>query len=292
MNASRCIYLLIAFGGVTSLVACASTMKPQELVDARNAYNNAAQGPASRLDPADLRSAKEHLDVAEAEFAKDGDLQSARDHAYISTRKSELAGSVARTVETTRNTESVVNAMHANQTKAVARTSAALGRANSQLNSQGAELKLEQERLANSKERTAQAMADLAKLGTVKQESRGTVLTLSGGVLFASAKSELLPSAQAKLNEVASALTQEDPLSNMVVEGHTDSRGGASYNQNLSQRRAQTVRDYLVMRGVAADRITAQGFGETRAIADNGSPEGRANNRRVEIVILPTLARQ
>ena len=74
----------------------------------------------------------------------------------------------------------------------------------------------------------------------------------------------------------------------MVVEGHTDSQGSASSNQDLSQRRAEAVRDYLVSRGIAGDRLTAQGFGPSRPIADNGTAEGRANNRRVEIVIPPT----
>ena len=111
------------------------------------------------------------------------------------------------------------------------------------------------------------------------------VISLSGSVLFASTKSELLPAAQARLNEVATALIREDALSNIVVEGHTDSQGAAAYNQDLSQRRAQSVRDYLVTRGIASDRIRAEGFGLTRSVADNGSPEGRANNRRVEIVV-------
>lgn len=116
------------------------------------------------------------------------------------------------------------------------------------------------------------------------------VITLSGSVLFASAKSELLPAAQLKLNDVANALTREDPLSKIVIEGHTDSQGQPGYNQELSQRRAEAVRTYLVSRGIAADRVTAQGFGPTRSIADNNSPEGRANNRRVEIVVQPSVA--
>jgi outer membrane protein OmpA-like peptidoglycan-associated protein len=119
----------------------------------------------------------------------------------------------------------------------------------------------------------------------VKQEARGMVLTLSGSVLFASAKSELLGDAQTKLNDVASVLAKEDPDAKMVVEGHTDSQGGASYNQDLSQRRADSVRAYLVSHGVASDRVTAQGFGLTRPISDNTTAEGRANNRRVEIVV-------
>ena len=114
------------------------------------------------------------------------------------------------------------------------------------------------------------------------------VITLSGSVLFASAKWDLLPAAQVRLNDVANALTKEDPLSKIVVEGHTDSQGAPGYNQELSQHRAQVVRDYLVSRGIAGDRISAQGIGPTRPIADNASPEGRANNRRVEIVVQPT----
>jgi outer membrane protein OmpA-like peptidoglycan-associated protein len=113
------------------------------------------------------------------------------------------------------------------------------------------------------------------------------VITLSGGVLFVSAKADLLASAQLKLNQVADALIKEDPLSKIVVEGHTDSQVSAPYNQELSERRAATVRDYLVARGIASDRITAQGFGFSRSVADNKSEEGRANNRRVEIVVKP-----
>ena len=116
------------------------------------------------------------------------------------------------------------------------------------------------------------------------------VITLSGSVLSASAKWDLLPAAQARLNEVATALIKEDPLSKIVVEGHTDSQGAPKFNQDLSQHRAQAVRDYLVTRGIASDRISAAGFGETRTIADNASPEGRANNRRVEIVVQPAAS--
>jgi outer membrane protein OmpA-like peptidoglycan-associated protein len=73
----------------------------------------------------------------------------------------------------------------------------------------------------------------------------------------------------------------------MVVEGHTDAQGAAEFNQKLSRERAQSVRDYLVSRGVAGDRITAEGFGPSRTVGDNATAEGRANNRRVEIVVKP-----
>jgi OOP family OmpA-OmpF porin len=93
-----------------------------------------------------------------------------------------------------------------------------------------------------------------------------------------------LSSAQVKLDQVANALLSVSAR-NIIVEGHTDSRGSESYNQGLSQRRADAVRNYLVQRGYPSDRIQSRGKGEGSPIADNASSEGRANNRRVEIII-------
>jgi outer membrane protein OmpA-like peptidoglycan-associated protein len=138
--------------------------------------------------------------------------------------------------------------------------------------------------LSDSEKRTADALAALAKLAAVKEEERGLVITLSGGVLFRSAESTLLSSAQVKLDQVAKALLAV-PARSLIVEGHTDSQGSASYNQDLSQRRADAVRDYLVQKGYPSDHIQARGKGKGSPIADNASPEGRANNRRVELVI-------
>lgn len=271
---------ILAITGILGTFACGTTLPPQDLVTARSTYDQASRGPAATLDPADMHTAKEQLDVAEAAFLKDGDTQHTRDQAYLATRKTQLAEVKARTLESNQAKAGVVDAMHADQTKAVAHTSAELSRANVAFVAQGAALK-------EANDRAAKAAADLAKFATVKQEARGMVITLSGSVLFTSAKSDLSPSAQLKLNDVATALTREDPVSKMVVEGYTDSQGAAGYNQELSQRRAQAVRDYLVTRGIADDRITAKGFGPERPVADNASSEGRANNRRVEIVVQP-----
>lgn len=275
-----------------ALAACTSTQPPKDLTSARAAYDRASQGPAQEHDPADLDAGKKQLDRAEASFEEDGDTQETRDRAYVALRKIELAESVGRSRQSDKKAESVEDAMHAAQGRAVANTSAELGRAKSQLATQGIALQDERSRRMDAEKRAQQAAADLAKFATVKQEERGMVISLSGSVLFASGKSELLPAAQARLTEVATALSREDPLSKIVVEGHTDSQGSAPFNQELSQRRAQSVRDYLVTRGIAGDRVVAQGFGLTRAIADNGSAEGRANNRRVEIVVQPPTPAQ
>lgn len=149
---------------------------------------------------------------------------------------------------------------------------------------QTARLNAEQTARLDAEKRAANAEVDLAKLAAVKEEARGLVITLSGSVLFASNKSTLLPAAQNRLNQVAEALmaTKERKL---TVEGHTDSRGTSGYNQELSQQRADAVRSYIVSRGYPSDMIQAQGIGEDRPVADNTSAEGRANNRRVEIII-------
>jgi outer membrane protein OmpA-like peptidoglycan-associated protein len=146
------------------------------------------------------------------------------------------------------------------------------------------QLATEQKARLDADNRAAKAQSDLADLAAVKEEERGLVITLSGSVLFASNKSDLLPSAQDRLNHVADALltTKERKL---TVDGFTDSQGSASYNQDLSQRRADAVRSYLISRGYPGELILAEGIGENRPVADNTSAEGRANNRRVEIIV-------
>ncbi len=130
---------------------------------------------------------------------------------------------------------------------------------------------------------TLQAMRDLQ---SVKEEARGLVITLSGAVVFASGQSTLLPAARSALDNVAEAL-KATPERAITVEGHTDSQGSVQSNQQLSQSRSEAVRAYLVSRGIASAGIKAAGYGQDRPIADNKTAEGRATNRRVEIVLAP-----
>jgi outer membrane protein OmpA-like peptidoglycan-associated protein len=275
----------------TTLAGCATAGVPQDLITARSAYDRASHGPTAQLDPADLHSAKETLDAAEKSFVDNGDTQDTRDAAYTADRRIQIAESRARAMQAEQDKSKVVADMNASQTATLRTTAAALGRANQQVASQGQQLQTEQQRRADAEKRAAQAAADLARIASVKQEPRGMVITLSGSVLFASAKSDLLADAQIKLDDVAKALGDQDPDAKILVEGYTDSQGSASFNQELSQRRAESVRAYLVTHGIASDRVSAQGLGLTAPIADNTSAEGRANNRRVEIVVQPSAAR-
>lgn len=116
-----------------------------------------------------------------------------------------------------------------------------------------------------------------------KQTERGMLLTL-GDVLFETDRAELKPGATLKLDELAAVL-KRNQSAEVDIEGHTDATGTRAYNLELSQRRAEAVRDYLIARGVPAERIAARGLGPDYPVASNGDQAGRTQNRRVDIVI-------
>lgn len=113
------------------------------------------------------------------------------------------------------------------------------------------------------------------------------IVTLPQDILFATDSTAVRPDLQRDLRAVASNL-QAYPNSTVQVIGHTDNTGDAAYNQDLSERRARSVANVLISAGTSAGRIVTVGRGEDAPVASNLTPEGRAQNRRVEIVILPT----
>lgn len=118
---------------------------------------------------------------------------------------------------------------------------------------------------------------------TARSEARGQVMTISGDA-FASGQSQLRAEARENLQKIID-LINANPGASVLIEGHTDSQGSANLNQVLSQRRAEAVRDALIQQGVDGGRLRAVGLGKDRPVADNGSAEGRARNRRVEVVV-------
>ena len=286
----KTIQFLILVTFIAFVAGCA-TVAPNELINARLAYQHASEGPAEQLAPVELHKAHEALLLAEKSFQKDSDSYKTKDLAYVAQRKSERAGALGTLAANKARKDKANAAFQNEQTEIVKQGKQDLSDSEKQTAEARAEsdkqaeiVKQTKQDLSDSEKRTADAMAALASLAAVKQEERGLVITLSGGVLFRSAESTLLSSAQVKLDQVANALL-DVRARNLIVEGHTDSQGSTSYNQDLSQRRADAVRDYLIQKGYPADRIQARGIGKGRPIADNASPEGRANNRRVEIII-------
>jgi outer membrane protein OmpA-like peptidoglycan-associated protein len=116
-----------------------------------------------------------------------------------------------------------------------------------------------------------------------RDTARGLIVNMSD-VLFDTGQSTLRPAAREKLAKVAGIVSGHPGL-RLDVEGYTDSVGSDAYNQQLSEHRGDSVRDYLIQQGMPAASVSAKGFGETRPVADNGTAQGRQQNRRVELVI-------
>jgi outer membrane protein OmpA-like peptidoglycan-associated protein len=272
------------------LGACATTV-PIELVDARDAYHRASVGNTAQVAPAELHVANLALAQAEQSFRTDPDSYRTRDLAYVAWRKAQLADAAASIAIQQKSEAQAKNDYQTTQGKVVAKTKQDLSQTRSALaasqrigEATAEQLSTEQEARAAAEKRAADAQAALAKLAAVKEEPRGMVITLSGSVLFASNRAVLLPEARTRLDQVAEVLLTSRERK-LTVEGHTDSQGSVNFNLDLSQRRADAVRSYLVERGYQGDLIQAHGLGKGNPIADNGSAEGRANNRRVEIII-------
>ena len=281
---------------VTLFAAACATALPVELSNARLAYGRASAGPAVQLAPADLHKAKTALDKAEQSFRDDDDAQRTVDLAYVAERTAQIAEARAQAATAQASTDKAKQELGTKQGEIAAKTAGDLAKTKSALGA--AELGQAQQAQQTAVERTAREAADkravaseqsakdandaLSKLAA-KEEERGMVITLSGSVLFRSNDATLLPGAQTRLDQVAEALVAKKR--DVVVEGHTDSKGSQATNMNLSQRRADSVRTYLVSRGFPAEKIQAHGLGSERPIAENKDAEGRANNRRVEIVI-------
>jgi len=291
------IIALIAASVAT--VACGSTAPSPELMSARDAYDRARRSDAARYEPDSVLAAKQALQVAERAHEDSPRSTEEKSYAYVARRRAELAmvqGTTARErAEKQRSEQDYVAVQEELRTKTQAELAATQSRVqnlNNQLERQTervavAQNETERERKARleAEARAQRALESLHQIAQVKEESRGTVITLSGQVLFVTGKAELLPAARDKLTEVAKAINDSGDERPITVEGHTDSRGNENMNQQLSQARAQSVRDYLVTLGVKPDRIKAVGRGEAQPVASNDNPEGRANNRRVEIII-------
>jgi OmpA-OmpF porin, OOP family len=241
-----CIRLTV----VASLCAfgCAH-QTPKELENARAAYDRASQGPASKLAPVELTKAQAALDLAEDEYAARPKGQRARDLAYVADRRAEFAESVAATELDRAARQKLMSAY----TRVQAR-------------------------------RLSVAEDKLRRAGKVTEEPRGTVVTLTSAVLFPFDDATLRDESEKHLAQLADGL-METKERDLIIEGHTDTTGPHEYNVELSQKRAEAVKDYLVKQGYDANRISTKGLGEERPLAPNDTVENRATNRRVEIVI-------
>ena len=172
------------------------------------------------------------------------------------------------------------------QTKAAEEAKAAAQQATAAAQAAQAELEKTRKELAerDAEARMLRMQNELARIAATRREARGLIVTLSSGVFFDSGKTALKKGAQSTLTRIANQLKSDNSI-RITVEGHTDNVGTPAKNQTLSEKRAEAVRDFLAGAGVASDRITAVGKGDTQPIATNKTAAGRQQNRRVELVI-------
>jgi outer membrane protein OmpA-like peptidoglycan-associated protein len=265
------------------LAACASARPSPMLVEAREAYQEARTGPANKYAPDLVYEARTALGEAERAHARDPGSDREEHLAYLAQRRALMA--MASADERVAH-EDAAEARKTFETVLVTQRDQAMG------DLQTSRERFEAERRAREKaeDDARRAMASLEEIASVKADARRLVITLSGEVLFASNEAKLLPAAEARLDRVAAALKKQGDRAAIVVAGHTDARGSDVVNQRLSQRRAEAVRSYLVSRGIPSDTIRAVGKGQVEPIADNKTAEGRANNRRVEIILDPATS--
>ncbi|MDB5217891.1 MAG: Outer rane lipoprotein omp16 precursor [Myxococcaceae bacterium] len=273
---------LTAGGLILGLVAGCAHEPPRELKNARAAYQDAADSPGATLASTDVYEAKKSLQRAEAYYNERGDEPETRDLAYVAERMAIIAKSKGNNVIILNEKQQALADLDQwKQQQAVAMRQQ-LGQTKEQLATSQQALDSERQARVAAEQRTADALLKIKGMQT-KEDQRGLVLTLTGDVLFAFGKSELLPTAQKKLNDVVTAL-KDDPRTITIV-GHTDSIGSDETNMQLSQRRADAVRTYLTTHGIPDERVSSQGMGKSQPVADNKTAEGRANNRRVEIIL-------
>lgn len=134
-------------------------------------------------------------------------------------------------------------------------------------------------------DKQAEEMQKDIKDAKIERVGEGIKITFNSGILFATASSDLQPAAKQNIQNLARILNKYKDT-NILVEGHTDSVGSADYNQKLSEQRAQSVVNYTESLNVDPSRFTAKGYGKTQPVASNATPEGRQQNRRVEVAIM------
>jgi outer membrane protein OmpA-like peptidoglycan-associated protein len=252
------------------LAACASApVAPQGAADARAKLTQLQSDPnMSSRAPLAIKDADAAVTLAEQPEA---DEALASHRVYIADRKVETAMAQAET-----------SLLEDQRAALIAE------RETARLDSRTREVNAARVATADAEAQTAELQRQIEAL-QAKVTDRGLVLTL-GDVLFASGKADLRGEAAGHLNQLV-AFLREYPSRTVVIEGHTDSVGTDEFNNALSQRRADSVRSYLVRQGIDATRLTTVGAGEGVPVADNESATGRQQNRRVEVIISnPTLA--
>lgn len=274
---------------VAVLSGCATSAPPQNaaLTEAHDRYNTAQANPqVTTLAALELKEAGDTLNKADEAFSK-GQGTATVDHlSYLASQKVSIAQETAK-----------------QKTAELAVANAGVKRTEARLEARTAEADASKRQAAISQETVDQQAAELAAASAnaerdqaliaqqemqlkeldAKKTARGMVITL-GDVLFRTNKAQLESGGIRNVQKLADFLNRY-PQHKVLVEGFTDSTGSDSYNQELSERRANAVRMALINMGISSDRVTTHGYGEAFPVGGNDTAAGRQSNRRVEIII-------
>jgi OOP family OmpA-OmpF porin len=245
---------------------------PITLEQARTAYRQAeAESSVIQHAPVALRDAKQALDRAEQTWQAERDTAEVEHLSYLVEQRVAIARAKADNQVAEAERQRLAQEREALLREA--RTQEA-----DQARREAAEARAQQAEAAKQ----IAVLQDQLQTLQAKATSRGTVFTL-GNVLFATGQATLKSEALHHLYPLATMM-RDEPERTAIIEGYTDNVGSDDANLDLSQRRADAVREFLLRNGVSSERVTARGFGEASPIASNDTPEGRQQNRRVEIV--------
>ncbi len=283
---------------------------PLDLQQARNAINVAKWQQADKYAPDSLAKAQASLDQAEDYFKRKQKnsvptvarqtVQAAEDARAISVKRQadekvaqDQAAADAAAARSKQQAEAEAAARaQAEQQKAAADAAAAAAAAQAQQEA-AARAQADQQRAAadaaaakseqEKQELRAKLLEQFNRVLPTTDTPRGLVVNM-GDVLFDTGKADLRQGAREALAKL-SGIVLNYPSLQLTIEGHTDSTGTEEFNQKLSEKRADNVRDYLVAQGLPAASVTAKGLGQSSPVADNSTAAGRQKNRRVEIIV-------
>jgi outer membrane protein OmpA-like peptidoglycan-associated protein len=283
---------------------------PLELYEARNAVD-IAKSRGAEADAAEIFSkARGSLEIAENALTRNADkkeiistsrqtVQFAEDSRALAAQRQEERRIAAEREAAAAQAKAQAEAKAAAEAAEAKRKSDEEAKRQAELaaakeaaaKAQADVLKAKEEAAKAEAERAKKAAADLRaqlleqfnRILETRDTSRGLVVNM-GDVLFDFGKYDLRPDAREKLAKLSGIILGHPGL-NLAIEGHTDNVGSDEVNQKLSEKRAETVRGYLIEQNLADNTVTSQGFGKTSPVADNSSAAGRQKNRRVEIVI-------
>ncbi len=277
------------------LGACATAhTPPQELVQARAAVRSSELDPdVLAKAPLELKKASDSLNRANGLLVDGKPLSEVSSAAYVAERQARTAMAIARA----QRNEEAIKTSEADRERVRADINAAAAQtAQQQASTAKAQAAVAEQRASDARQEAMAAEASAAQAQSraadlqrqvqdlqAKQSERGMLVTL-GDMLFEFGRADIRPAAQPSLLKLADFLNRH-PERRVLIEGHTDNIGSASYNDELSRRRAEAVAAALVGMGVAPQRLSSVGYGMAYPVASNSTDANRALNRRVEIYI-------